>query len=202
MHKKLLQKSLVCLDRCHLHRSFFLCPRPAQDPQGQVMRTIMFSKTFFFTTGHIRTGFWAQTQHPGWKARQTEWDRFFNILSILPVLSPTFSQYCRQIDLSRNDIFWICGRCNDGRPLHLHHLLLDTGSGDFDQKMLILKCDTKTKITFLFDINTGENWFDETCSEVSLDCRQNWKTYFRFLLDHHRVGGDQPYTNTVQKKHF
>ena len=85
----------------------------------------------FFTTGHISTGFWAQTQHPGWKARQTEWERFFNILSRSPVLSPTFSQYCRQLDLSRNDIFWICGRCNDGRPLHLHHLLLDPGSGDF-----------------------------------------------------------------------
>ena len=84
-----------------------------------------------FPTGHMSTGFWAQTQHPGWKARQTEWDRFLNILSRLPVLSPTFSQYCRQLDLSRNDIFWICGRCNDGRPLHLHHLLLDPGSGDF-----------------------------------------------------------------------
>ena len=203
MHKKLLQKSLVCLDRCHLHRSFPLCPRPVQDPQGQVMRIEATNdyvfQNLFFTTGHISTGFWAQTQHPGWKARQTEWDRFLNILSRSPVLSATFSQYCRQLDLSRNDIFWICGRCNDGRPLHLHHLLLDPGSGGFDQNMLILKCDMKTKITSLFDINTGENWFDETCSEVSLDCRQNWKTYFRFLLDHHRVGGDQPYTNTFQK---
>ena len=60
--KKLLQKSLVCLDRCHLHRSFPLRSRPVQDPQGQVIRieatsheynvskwdgTILFSKTFF-----------------------------------------------------------------------------------------------------------------------------------------------------------
>ena len=44
-----------------------------------------------------------------------------------------------------------------------------------------------------------ENYFDETCSEVSLDCRKNWKTYFRFLLDHHRVGGDQPSINTFHK---
>ena len=53
-----------------------------------------------------------------------------------------------------------------------------------------------TKITSQFD---KKNYFDETCSEVSLDCRQNWKTYFRFLLDHHRVGGDQPSLNTFHK---
>ena len=62
MHKKkLLQKSLVCLDRCHLHRSFPLCPRPVQDPQGQVMRIEATNdyvfQNLFFTTGHISTGF-------------------------------------------------------------------------------------------------------------------------------------------------